>query len=94
MTDGGNVSEATRAFARIAEDNTAQWMEQLAAAARERDSIIYSGLAAYVGMAVGEALGKPAIAAAMFPLSPTREFPSHSCRRGACRAGSTGPPTC
>lgn len=76
MTEGGNVSEATRAFARIAEDNTAQWMAQLTAAARERDAIVFSGLAAYVGMAVGDALGKPAIAAAMFPLSPTRDFPS------------------
>jgi UDP:flavonoid glycosyltransferase YjiC (YdhE family) len=76
MTEGGNVSEATRAFARIAEDNTAQWMAQLTAAARERDAIVFSGLAAYVGMAVGDALGKRAIAAAMFPLSPTRDFPS------------------
>jgi len=76
MTEGGSVSEATRAFARIAQDNTAGWMARLLSAARGCDAIVFSGLAAYVGLSVAEHLGLPAIAAAMWPLSPTREFPS------------------
>jgi len=76
MTEGGNVSDATRAFARIAGDNTESWMAQLADAARDRDAIVFSGLTAYVALSVGEALRKPVIAAAMFPISPTRAFPS------------------
>ncbi|WP_037025275.1 glycosyltransferase [Cupriavidus sp. GA3-3] len=76
MTEGGNVAEATRAFARIAEDNTEAWMAQLAEAARDADGIVFSGLTAYVALSVGEQLGKPVIGAGMFPISPTRAFPS------------------
>jgi len=76
MTEGGNVAEATRAFARIAEDNTEAWMAQLAEAARAADGIVFSGLTAYVALSVGEQLGKPVIGAGMFPISPTRAFPS------------------
>ncbi|MCY1254394.1 O-mycaminosyltylonolide 6-deoxyallosyltransferase [compost metagenome] len=76
MTEGGNVAEATRAFARIAEDNTEAWMAQLAQAARAADGIVFSGLTAYVALSVGEQLGKPVIGAGMFPISPTRAFPS------------------
>ncbi|RDK07602.1 glycosyltransferase [Cupriavidus lacunae] len=76
MTEGGNVAEATRAFARIAEDNTEVWMAQLAEAARDADGIVFSGLTAYVALSVGEQLGKPVIGAGMFPISPTRAFPS------------------
>ncbi|SOY41295.1 hypothetical protein CBM2587_A10260 [Cupriavidus taiwanensis] len=76
MTEGGNVAEATRAFGRIAEDNTEAWMAQLAGAARDADAIVFSGLTAYVALSVGEQLGKPVIGAGMFPISPTRAFPS------------------
>lgn len=76
MTEGGNVAEATRAFARIAEDNTEAWMAQLAEAAGDADAIVFSGLTGYVALTVGEQLGKPVIAAGMFPISPTRAFPS------------------
>lgn len=76
MTEGGNVTEATKAFARIAQDNAGPWMAQLRDAARDRDAIVFSGLTAYVALSVAEHLGIPAIAAAMWPLSPTREFPS------------------
>ncbi len=76
MTEGGNVAEATRAFGRIAEENTEAWMAQLAEAARDADGIVFSGLTAYVALSVGEQLGKPVIGAGMFPISPTRDFPS------------------
>ncbi|MFJ4290177.1 glycosyltransferase [Cupriavidus sp. NPDC089707] len=76
MTEGGNVAEATRAFGRIAEDNTEAWMAQLAEAARDADGIVFSGLTAYVALSVAEQLRKPVVGAGMFPISPTRDFPS------------------
>jgi sterol 3beta-glucosyltransferase len=44
--------------------------------ARDSDAILFSGLASYVGLAAGEALGKPAIGLGLWPLSPTAEFGS------------------
>jgi sterol 3beta-glucosyltransferase len=76
MQGQGDVTQLARSLARIANMNTAAWMEQLVELARDADGIVYSGLASFVGLSVGEHLGRPAVGAAAWPLSPTAEFPS------------------
>lgn len=76
ITTGDNPVKATQAFARIAQDNTVSWMSQLRDCARNHDAIVFSGLTAYVALSVGEYLGIPVIAAGLWPISPTTEFPS------------------
>ncbi|HEX7326492.1 MAG TPA: glycosyltransferase [Rhodanobacteraceae bacterium] len=55
---------------------TAIWMPEVLAAAEGCDAIVTSGLAIFVGFAVAERLNVPAIGAGMFPLTPSRAFPS------------------
>ena len=66
----------TAAFARIANANTASWMQDIAAAAQGCDAIILSGLAAFAGLSVAEQLDIPAIGLGLIPITPTTAFPS------------------
>ena len=74
LKDGASMTRLTRACAALARDNTRPWMEAARAVAQGSDAIVYSGLAGFVGLAVAEALGIPAIGAAMWPMTPTRAF--------------------
>jgi UDP:flavonoid glycosyltransferase YjiC (YdhE family) len=74
LKDGASMSRLMRACATLARDNTLPWMEAACAAARSSDLLVYSGLAGFVGLAVAEGLGIPCIGAAMWPMTPTREF--------------------
>ncbi|HEX7081012.1 MAG TPA: glycosyltransferase [Gammaproteobacteria bacterium] len=76
MKDGGGVQRMTRAVARIANANTAAWMECVLKDARSSDAILFSGIASYIGLSVGECLNIPAIGLGLWPISPTREFAS------------------
>lgn len=76
MKEGGGVREMMDSIARLAKENTAAWMETALEEARGADAILFSGLASYVGLSVGEHLGIPAIGLGLWPISPTREFPS------------------
>lgn len=73
---GDDVREMLRAVARIAQAHCADWLRTLLEEARDSDAILFSGLASYVGLAAGEALGKPAIGLGLWPISPTAEFGS------------------
>jgi UDP:flavonoid glycosyltransferase YjiC (YdhE family) len=74
LQDGASMSRLMRACAALARDNTLPWMEAARAAARGSDLLVYSGLAGFVGLAVAEGLGIPCIGAAMWPMTPTRDF--------------------
>lgn len=74
MQDGGDFSRITKACARIAQDNTAAWMAATREVAQGSDALLFAGLAAFVGLAVAEGLDIPCIGAAMWPMTPTREF--------------------
>lgn len=76
MKDGGGVQRMTRAVARIANENTAAWMECALRDASSSDAILFSGIASYIGLSVGECLNVPAIGLGLWPISPTREFAS------------------
>jgi len=67
-------NDAARALVGIANTHATAWLRQTVEAARGCDAIVASGLAGFVGLSAGEALGIPAIGAGMFPLTPTREF--------------------
>jgi len=70
------------ALASIANANTEAWMRQVAAASIGCDAIIVSGLAAFVGLSVAEALNIPAIGSGFIPITPTQEFASPFLRPG------------
>ncbi|GAB3466041.1 glycosyltransferase [Massilia terrae] len=74
MQDGGDFARITRACAQIAKDNTAAWMATTREVAQGSDVLLFAGLAAFVGLAVAEELDIPCIGAAMWPMTPTREF--------------------
>lgn len=65
-----------KALVELTNAHTADWMRQALAAAEGCDAIVTSGLASFVGLSVAERLRVPAIGAGMFPLTPSREFPS------------------
>lgn len=76
MKSGGDVGAVARAVARIANENTAAWMKTVVDDGRTSDAVLFSGLASYVGLSAGEFLGVPAIGLGLFPICPTRDFPS------------------
>ncbi len=76
MKEGGDVTEVAKAVARIANENTAAWMKTVIEDAADSDAVLFSGLASYLGLSVGEKLNVPAIGLGLFPISPTCEFPS------------------
>jgi UDP:flavonoid glycosyltransferase YjiC (YdhE family) len=74
LKDGASMSRLMRACAALARDNTLPWMEAARAAAQGSDLLVYSGLAGFVGLAVADGLGIPCVGAAMWPMTPTRDF--------------------
>ena len=70
------MRQIERALIRIVEARTPEWMQQAMALGAGCDAVIVSGLTAFVGLSVAEALGKPAIGAMMIPISPTAAFTS------------------
>ncbi|MDH6590336.1 sterol 3beta-glucosyltransferase [Variovorax sp. TBS-050B] len=65
---------AAKALAAIANTHAAAWLRQTVQTAQGCDAIVCAGLAAFVGLSAGEALGVPVIGAGLFPLTPTRDF--------------------
>lgn len=76
VSRGNGVAAASTGLARMALQHVAGWMRQADAAADGCDAILTGGLAAFVGMSVGERRGLPVIGAGMIPLTPTRAFRS------------------
>lgn len=73
---GEDVRAALKAVAQVAKENTEAWLAATLEHARRADAILFSGVASYVGLAVGEYLGIPAIGLGLWPIKPTREFGS------------------
>ncbi len=76
VSRGNGVAAASTGLARMALRHVGSWMLQADAAADGCDAILAGGLAAFVGMSVGERRGVPVIGAGMIPLTPTRAFRS------------------
>lgn len=70
------MRQIERALIRIVEARTPEWMQQALALGAGCDAVLVSGLTAFVGLSVAEALGVPAIGAMMIPISPTAAFTS------------------
>lgn len=76
MNEGGHPGTMAKACADFATENTKSWMNSLLLASQNSDGIIFSGFAGYIALSVAEYLNKPIIGAGLFPVSPTKEFPS------------------
>lgn len=76
MRKGGDVTQLAKAVALIADENTVEWMREITTQAQSSDAILFSGIASYVGLSVAEYLRIPAIGLGLWPMSPTRAFPS------------------
>lgn len=76
VSSGKGVNATVTGLARIANANAHSWMQQIAQAAIGCDGLIVSGLAAFVGLSVGEHLGISVIGAGLIPISPTHAFAS------------------
>lgn len=72
----GAMKRITANLSRLAIGHTGDWMRQALEAGRGCDAIIVSGLTAFVGLSVAEALRVPAIGAMLIPISPTAAFAS------------------
>ncbi|MGE0805204.1 MAG: glycosyltransferase [Burkholderiaceae bacterium] len=76
VAGGQGIGATATGLARLANAQTQSWMRQAADAAHGCDALIVSGLAAFVGLSVGEALRIRIIGTGMIPISPTRAFAS------------------
>ncbi|WP_438287442.1 hypothetical protein, partial [Raoultella ornithinolytica] len=76
VSRGNGVAAASSGLARMALQHVSGWMRQADAAAEGCDAILTGGLAAFVGMSVGERRGMPVIGTGMIPLTPTRALRS------------------
>ena len=76
MNEKTHPGEMAKACANFATKNISSWMESLLSVAQESDGIIFSGFAGYPALSVAEYLNKPIVGAGLFPVSPTKEFPS------------------
>lgn len=76
MQEGGDVTQMAKAVARNADENTIAWMEAIVEQAGSSDAILFSGIASYAGLSVAEHLRMPAVGLGLWPMSPTRAFPS------------------
>jgi len=76
LSRGNSARAAATGLARMATRHVAAWMRQANEAAEGCDAILAGGLAAFVGMSVGERRSLPLIGTGMIPITPTRAFPS------------------
>ena len=76
VSSGKGVNATAAGLARIANAQAHSWMQQIAQAAIGCDGLIVSGLAAFVGLSVGEHLGIRVIGTGLIPISPTHAFAS------------------
>ena len=72
----GSPRDINRSVATLAVQHTGDWMRQALDAGRDCDAVVVSGLTAFVGLSVAEALRVPVVGAMLIPISGTREFPS------------------
>ena len=72
----GAMKRITANLSRLAIGHTGDWMRQALEAGRGCDAVIVSGLTAFVGLSVAEALGVPAIGTMLIPISPRTAFAS------------------
>jgi len=79
---GGGFGDTARILSAIANANAEAWLRATVAAGEGCDAVILSGLAAFIGLSAAEFLDVPGIGAALFPLTPTREFASPFLRPG------------
>lgn len=76
LASEGAMKRITANLARLAIAHTGDWMRQALEAGRACDAVIVSGLTAFVGLSVAEALRVPAIGSMLIPVSPTAAFAS------------------
>lgn len=79
----GGFNQTARALADIANASVMDWTREIRDAAAGSDALIISGLAAFAGLSVAEALDIPAIGTGLIPISPTRAFASPFLPAGA-----------
>lgn len=79
----GGFSQTARALADIANANVMNWMQEIRDAAAGSDALILSGLAAFAGFSVAEALDIPVIGTGLIPITPTQAFASPFLAPGA-----------
>ena len=72
----GAMRDINRNLLALAVAQTGAWLGQVLDAGRGCDAIVASGLATFVGLSAGEALGVPVIGAMLIPISPTSAFAS------------------
>ena len=73
---GADARYVARTLAAIAAENTSEWLRAAIEHARGRDLVLSAGLAIYVGLSAGEALGIRTIGVGLQPMMPTRAFAS------------------
>lgn len=76
LSADGAMRDINRNLLALSIEHTGDWLRQVLAAGRGCDAIVVSGLAAFVGLSAGEALGVPIIGAMLIPISPTAAFAS------------------
>lgn len=76
MNEKTHPAKMAKACAKFATNNINSWMKSLLHVAKECDGIVFSGFAGYLALSVAEYLRKPVVGAGLFPVSPTKEFPS------------------
>ena len=76
MNERTHPGEMAKACADLTNKYTTSWMRSLLDVAQDSDGIIFSGFAGYLALSVAEYLNKPVMGAGLFPVSPTKEFPS------------------
>ncbi|GFE84818.1 hypothetical protein GCM10011487_68180 [Steroidobacter agaridevorans] len=76
LFEKNSVNNTAKELARIANDNAEPWLRSAVQYGKGCDAIILSGLAGFVGLSAAEHLGVKPIGTGMFPLTPTKAFPS------------------
>ncbi|MGX5732400.1 glycosyltransferase [Pseudoxanthomonas beigongshangi] len=72
----GGFGQTARALADIANANVMNWMQEIRDVAADGDALILSGLAAFAGLSVAEALDIPVVGTGLIPITPTQAFAS------------------
>jgi UDP:flavonoid glycosyltransferase YjiC (YdhE family) len=91
MNEKTNPGEMVKACAKLVAKNINHWMKALLPVAQDSDGIVFSDFAGYPALSFAEYLNKPKpiAGAELYPISPTKEFPS-SLTRMSDRASVLG----